>query len=104
VVCLLTITFALLSTKPSIKHQKNGTVDKLDLFFFGDYVHLSLKEYKKAMLDLMENEAELRESLIDNIYAQGKVIDHKFKLLSIAYLIFMYGFPLAIIGFLLILL
>jgi Family of unknown function (DUF5706) len=102
-VCLLTITFALLSTKPSIKHQKNGAVDKLDLFFFGDYVNLSLKDYKKAMLDMMENEAELRESLIDNIYAQGKVIDHKFKLLGIAYLIFMYGFPLAIIGFLLIL-
>jgi ABC-type multidrug transport system fused ATPase/permease subunit len=103
VVCLLTITFALLSTKPSIKHQKNSEVDKLDLFFFGDYVHLSLKEYKKAMIEMMENDIELRESLIENIYAQGKVIDRKFKLLGIAYLIFMYGFPLAIIGFIFIL-
>lgn len=103
VVCLLTITFALLSTKPSIKHQKNGVEDKLDLFFFGDYVNLTLKDYKKAMLDMMENDTELRESLIENIYAQGKVIDRKFKLLGIAYMIFMYGFPLAIIGFLLIL-
>jgi hypothetical protein len=31
------------------------------------------------------------------------VIDRKFKLLGIAYMIFMYGFPLAIICFLLIL-
>lgn len=103
-VCLLTITFALLSTKPSIKHQQNNAVDKTDLLFFGDYVHLSLKEYKKAMNEMMEDDTLLRDSLIDNIYAQGKVIDHKFKLLSIAYTIFMYGFPVAIIGFLIMLL
>jgi ABC-type multidrug transport system fused ATPase/permease subunit len=102
-VCLLTITFAMLSTKPSVKHQKNTEVDKLDLFFFGDYMRLSLSDYKKAMVEMMENDTELRESLIENIYAQGKVIDRKFKLLGTAYMIFMYGFPLAIICFLLIL-
>jgi Family of unknown function (DUF5706) len=103
-ICLLTITFALLSTKPSIKHQKNDEKDKLDLFFFGDYVHLSLKDYKKAMFEIMEDDQDLRERLIENIYAQGKIIDHKFKLLGKAYLIFMIGFPSAIISFLFILL
>ena len=98
VVCLLTITFALLSTKPSVKHRNDKSIDKLDLLFFGDYTSMSLEEYKKAMNNMMENETHLRDSLIENIYAQGKVIDHKFRLLNIAYTIFMYGFPLAILS------
>ena len=40
VVCLLTITFALLSTKPSVKHRNDKSIDKLDLLFFGDYSSL----------------------------------------------------------------
>ena len=103
-VSLLTITFALLSTKPSLKHQNNTAIDKIDLLFFGDYVTLSLEDYKKAMKEMIKKDGQLRDNLIENIYAQGKVIDHKFKLLSISYTIFMYGFPVAILSFLLMLL
>jgi Family of unknown function (DUF5706) len=103
-VCLITITFALLATKPSVKPKQAGSKEKLDLLFFGDYTALSLEEYKKAMKAMVADEKQLNESLIENIYAQGKVIDHKFKLLSIAYRVFMYGFPVAIVSFLLMLL
>ena len=102
IVCLLTITFALLSTKPSVKHHNKKSIDKLDLLFFGDYTSISLAEYKKAMNNMMENETHLRDSLIENIYAQGKVIDHKFRLLNISYTIFMYGFPSAILSLIII--
>ena len=101
-VCLITITFALLSTKPSVKPKRHTTSDKVDLLFFGDYTALTVEEYKAAMENMMTNSAALRESLVENIYAQGKVIEHKFRLLNIAYNIFMYGFPLAILSLLLV--
>jgi Family of unknown function (DUF5706) len=101
IVSLLTITFALLSTKPGIKpKQKDGTYENLDLLFFGDYIHLSMDDYTKAMISLMDDEQGIKNNLIANIYAQGKVIDNKFRLLNLAYSTFMYGFPLAIIAFL----
>ncbi len=103
VVCLLTITFALMSTKPTIKNKQNGADYKLDLLFFGDYTTLSLDEYKVAMKNMMSDNEQLNETMIESIYAQGKVIAHKFKLLNISYIIFMYGFPLAIVCLLLML-
>ncbi len=102
-VCLLTITFALLSTKPSVKHKSNNSTDKIDLLFFGDYISLSKEEYKTAMKNMITDSSLMSEGLIENIYAQGIIIDHKFRLLSYAYNIFMYGFPIAIISLLLVL-
>ncbi len=98
-VCLLTITFALISTKPTFKHQNNNPDGKLDVLFFGDYTTLSVDDYKSAMKTMMTDEKLLNESLIENMYAQGKVLNHKFQLIAIAYWIFMIGFPAAIISF-----
>lgn len=97
-VCLLTITFALLSTKPSVKPKNSPVSAKVDLLFFGDYTSLSLEEYKTAMQNMIIDANQMSETMVENIYAQGKVIQHKFRLLSIAYNIFMYGFPIAIIS------
>ncbi len=100
VVCLATITFALLSTKPSMITPSKASHEKIDLLFFGDYTHLSLDDYKVAMHKMMADDVLLNDTMIENIYAQGIVIQHKFRFLNIAYRIFMYGFPLAIISLL----
>jgi hypothetical protein len=57
VVCLLTITFALLSTRPNVKSRTQRMATEkssMDLLFFGDYMALSLEEYKAAMKEMME--------------------------------------------------
>jgi hypothetical protein len=104
VVCLLTITFALLSTKPKINIRKftpaEGTPGRFDLLFFGDYLSLSSENYKVKMKELITNDDKLYDSMIDNIYSQGQVLGRKFKLLQTAYTIFMYGFPLVVLCYL----
>ena len=103
IVCLLTITYALLSTLPNVKPTNHdnemNTLAKTDLLFFGDYTQLSVHDYKSAMNDILLNDAVLHDKMIENIYAQGKVIQRKYRLLRTAYLIFMIGFPIAIIVF-----
>jgi hypothetical protein len=100
-VSLLTITFALLSTKPNTRHK--NVVDSLaepartDLLFFGDYLSLDLDEYRQQMKQLIRNDEKLYESMVDNIYIQGQVIGRKFRLLKIAYNIFMFGFPVVVL-------
>lgn len=99
VVCLITITLAVLATKPSVGQPKADS-EQLDLLFFGDYTNLSDAEYQLAMKTLLQDETRLHESLIANIYAQGATLKRKYKRLQTAYTLFMYGFPGAIVLFL----
>jgi hypothetical protein len=100
-VCLFTILFALLSTKPSLNVKHHGTTPHTDLLFFRDYVTLTAEQYKEAMKEMMAQEERLHDGLIENIYAQGEVIDKKYKLLKVAYYIFMIGFSAVLLGYLL---
>ncbi len=104
VVCLSTITVALLATRPSVKSQsqKLGVehVQQMDLLFFADYTALTLEEYQKAMKEMMVKEDRLHDSLIKNIYAQGKVMERKYQRIKIAYTIFIFGFPMVLICYL----
>src|SRR5436190_939110 len=102
ITCAVTIVFAIISTKPRIigrsSKSKSGS-DELNILFFGDFVELSLPEYKKAMKETYKNKAELYDSLSRDIYYQGVVLKWKFKYINIAYNIFMYGFILTILCF-----
>ena len=97
------MTFAILATKPSVKSAVNRPPEDLDLLFFGDYTALSLDEYKAAMKSLIDSEKDLRDQLVSNIYAQGKVLNRKYQRLKIAYTIFMVGFPVVVVAYLLVL-
>jgi Family of unknown function (DUF5706) len=107
VVCLLTITYALLATRPSVKPQADtsdlANIDQMDLLFFADYTVLSLEQYQTALKEMMKKEEKLQDSLIKNIYAQGQVMNRKYKLLKTAYTIFMIGFPLAVLSYIVVL-
>ncbi len=104
VVSLLTITFAILSTKPNTNQKKASDLPanplSLDLLFFGDYLALTPDIYKRKMKELITNNDQLHDSMIDNIYIQGRVISRKFRLLKISYNIFMFGFPVVVLWYL----
>jgi len=105
-ICLITITLALLSTRPSVRSQAQRMLldkSKIDLLFFGDYLALSRDEYKDAMKELIGNEERIKEVMVENIYAQGFVIERKYRLLKITYLVFMIGFPIVLLSFLIVL-
>ena len=97
-VCVFTIVFAVLSTRPNIK-KKSVSEDKLDYLFFGDFVQLSPETYKKSVRGIMYNPDELYNSMINNIYLQGKVLAKKYRLLKISYTIFMVGFAVVLLTY-----
>jgi Family of unknown function (DUF5706) len=102
-VCLLTIMYSILATKPTSKINISKKKEDLDLLFFADYATLTLAEYKVGMQTLISSDANLHEHMIANMYAQGHVLTRKFKLLKIAYTIFMIGFPTVIVAYLVVL-
>lgn len=108
VVCLLTVIFAIRATRPNVL---SGTFTKDDirnkktnLLFFGNFHKMDLKQYEWGMREMMNDSDYLYGSLTKDIYFSGKVLARKYKLLRIAYGIFMYGFATSIIAFIIALL
>lgn len=104
-VSVLTIIFSILATRPSIT---NGTFTmddiknkSVNLLFFGNFYKMSLEDYTTGMLSMMDDRDYLYGSLIKDIYGQGTVVARKYRLLRIAYNIFMYGLIVSVVAFIL---
>jgi hypothetical protein len=97
-VCLLTIVFAILATRPTVDKKLGKDTD---LLFFGHFSSFTLNEYVHSMQELLKDEANLQSKMLSNMHAQGLVLDNKYKYLKISYTVFMVGFPLVIVVYIL---
>ncbi|WPR77237.1 Pycsar system effector family protein [Algoriphagus sp. NG3] len=102
--CLTAMVFAILATRPKVT---TGVVTKEDvskkqgnLLYFGNFHEMSLSDYKEGMHTLMEDGSYLYDSMITDIYFLGKVLSKKYHLLRKSYNIFMFGFVISVLSFL----
>ncbi len=103
VVGLVTIVLAILSTRPNISSGKFTKEDikqnKVNLLFFGNFYNMELEDYEWAIGELMKNDANLYGTMIKDQYALGKVLAKKYKLLRVAYSVFMFGIIVSVAAF-----
>jgi len=103
VVCLLTIVFAVLATRPNVSSGKFKREDiinkKTNLLFFGNFHSMELENYMWGMKEMMKDADYLYGSLTKDIYFLGKVLGKKYRLLRKSYTIFMFGFVISILAF-----
>jgi len=102
-VSIVTIIYSILATRPSLQNSSFTKHDleekKVNLLFFGNYQKMSLEDYTYGMEQVMNDQASTYKALIKDIYSQGKVLGRKYKLLRIAYNVFMYGLIASVIAF-----
>jgi len=103
VVCVLSMVFSILATRPNVT---SGTFTKEDiankktnLLFFGNFHKMGYGDYDWAMTELLADKNYLYSSMIKDTYFLGIVLAKKYKYLRIAYNIFMYGLILSMIAF-----
>ncbi|MGE8433945.1 Pycsar system effector family protein [Chryseobacterium joostei] len=100
---VLTIIFAILSTKPNVTKTTFTTQDvtnrKVNLLFFGNFQQMLFDDYHNAMKDLIKDRDYIYDSMVKDLYYLGKVLDRKYKLLSITYKIFMAGIIISVLSF-----
>ncbi|WP_281637882.1 Pycsar system effector family protein [Flavobacterium marginilacus] len=100
---VITIIFAILSTRPKVTKgvftQKDIEDRNTNLLFFGNFYKMPLKDYQWAMNEMMKDREYLYNSLIKDLYFLGIVLEKKYRLLRIAYNIFMIGLVLSVIAF-----
>lgn len=103
VVSAVTLIYAILATRPKIPSglfsQQDVDSKNVNLLFFGNFYRMDFEEYKKGMWKVMEDRDFLYGSLVKDVYSQGIVLGRKYKLLRVAYNVFMFGLMTAIVAF-----
>jgi len=102
-ICLVTMVFSILATRPALPSgeftPEDVMIKKPNLLFFGNFYRMSLRDYNDAMEKMMADRDFLYGSLIKDIYSQGIVLGRKYRLLRIAYNVFMFGIIVSVLGF-----
>lgn len=100
---VLTIIFAILSTKPNVTKTVFTDQDikdrKVNLLFFGNFHQMEFNHYLTSMHDLIKDRDYIYDSMVKDLYYLGKVLDRKYKLLSVTYQIFMAGIVISVLSF-----
>jgi hypothetical protein len=100
---VITIVLSILATRPIVSGgsftKEDITNKKVNLLFFGNFYKASLDDYNWGMSIMMRDPEYLYGSLIKDVYYLGVVLGKKYKLLRIAYNIFMIGIVISVLAF-----
>lgn len=102
-VSVVTLVFCILATRPKLPPGKFTHQDiedkKVNLLFFGNFYKMKYEEYEDGMKAMMNDREFLYGSLTRDLYSQGIVLGHKYRLLRIGYNVFMFGIVVSVIAF-----
>lgn len=102
-VSLSCIVFSILATRPSIPQgvftEEDVDQKRVNLVFFGNFYKMPLNKYHDGMQKVMGDKDFLYGTLIKDVYSQGVVLGRKYKLIRIAYNIFMFGLIAAVFAY-----
>jgi hypothetical protein len=97
------IVISILATRPKISGgsfvMSEVKEKKTNLLFFGNFYKASYEEYNDAMSEMMLDTNYLYNTLIKDIYSLGVVLGRKYKLIRLAYNVFMIGIIVSVLAF-----
>ena len=102
-VCLTSIIFATLSTRPKVTTGE-VTLDDIrnkrsNLLFFGNFYNMKLEDFQWGMMEMIKDSNFQYSSMTRDLYYLGKVLAQKYRYLTFCYNIFMFGMILSVILF-----
>lgn len=101
---LSSLICAVLSAVPKVTKLNEGERSteeiRRNITYFGNFVHLELEQYEQAMDAVLRNGELLYGNMTRDLYYLGKVLDKKYRYLTMSYAIFLVGFVATVITFL----
>ncbi len=98
-----TIIVSIMATRPKVTQGRFSREDvlnkKTNLLFFGNFFRQTLEDYRWAMGTMLSDAEYLYGSLVEDIYFLGVVLGRKYKLIRIAYNLFMVGIIVSVVAF-----
>ncbi len=103
VVNLVSITFAVLATRPSIRRQNYTREDvekqQATLMTFDDFQHMGKADFEWAIDKIMNNADYLYLNIARDTYDMGQKLAKKYRYLYLSYNIFLLGIILSVVLF-----
>ena len=100
---LVSIIYAILAARPRVSNTPISLEDlahsKGNLLFFGDFANLSQDEFTTGMINMINDNSVVYETMIRNLYGLGSVLKKKFHLLKLAYTAFMIALVLGVLSY-----
>ena len=98
-----TIVLSILATRPKLNTGRFNDADvinkKTNLLFFGNFHKMEQTEYETAMRTMMRDPDYLYSSIVQDIFHLGQVVGKKYRLVRLAYNLFMIGIVVSVITF-----
>lgn len=103
VVCVVSIVFATLATRPikmkGVTRPTDIEQKKSNLFFFGNFYQMSFDEYSSGIATVVADDEILDSAITRDLFYLGKALGKKYNYLRLCYNIFMFGIIGAVIAF-----
>lgn len=99
---VITIIFAIMATRPKLSssdHNPQIEERPINMLFFGNFQEFTFEEYKAKMHQLFLDKSKVYDHLLLDVYLLGKVLNRKYKLLKLAYNVFMIGIIIGVLTF-----
>lgn len=101
---LASLVIAVLSVIPKVTRLNSKQTQRAELarnmIFFGNFVDLSPHEYEQIMQEVLTDSQLLYGNMTRDLYYLGKVLQQKYRLLSLSYRVFLIGLTLSVASFL----
>ena len=104
---LSSLVFAVLSARPKVTRQaEDASPDEIkkNIVFFGSFTRLKPETFEKALDEVFRDSSLLYGNMSRDLYNLGKVLDKKYKYLTVSYNLFMLGFIFTVLTFIIALL
>lgn len=102
-VCLGSMIFATLATRPKVTEGKvtRESIQQrtANLLFFGNFYNMPLEDFQWGVNEMLKDSDFLYSSMSRDLYFLGIVLAQKYRYLSICYNIFMWGLIVSVAAF-----
>ncbi len=102
---LTSMIFSVLAARPKITSLNSKETPseeaKKNIIYFGNFVNLELETYEEAVDAMLRDSELMYGNMTRDLYYLGKVLDKKYRLLTVSYNIFMIGFIATVLTFML---
>ncbi len=105
ITCMMSLIYAILAARPRVSNEKVTLEDvranRSNILFFGNFYNMTREDYVTGLEELMTDSERLYDTMARDLHGLGTVLSKKFRLLRVAYNIFMVGLIISVCSFLL---
>lgn len=104
--CMIALVYSILAARPRVSNEEvtldDVRANRSNILYFGNFYKLTRDDYVTGIEELMADSQRLYNTMARDLYGLGTVLETKFRLLRIAYNVFMWGLALSVASYILV--